>query len=265
MAQSTHDGGVVSPLSLTLLQLPVASKSTYHARPPLMVPPTPTTERGVRRVLMKAQSTNEQPLPNVQDDSMVTPMNTHESPYEAPGPIDPPLTTTASAMTFQEDTHDNLILPRDEPSTELETTQLTYSQREQIPKLAQDVVLYGDVHMAAILHAYKVSQQQFDEVISTSASYLAAAALTKRQLEDDPHLPDRMKARVMVSNLLPTLNTMANNTAVEFKDRLKAVEMLTNIADMGPRKQVTNDGNGMQVMINFGATLGGELSKAVKG
>lgn len=144
-------------------------------------------------------------------------------------------------------------------------TSMTYTERESVVKLAQDVVLYGDVHMEAILTAYGISQTEFDSVIANSASYLAAAALVKRQLDDDPHLPERMKAKVMVSNLLPTLNEMANNVNADNKDRLKAVEMLTAIADMGPRKQVAQEGNGTQVLINFGSTLGAALQTTIQG
>lgn len=210
---------------------------------------------------MNAQSTNEQPLPNVQDELIVTPMNTQASPNDSPGPIDPPLITTASAMTHSEDNISEASLTHEVANPNLIVAKMPYSRREQIPKLAQDIVLYGDVHMADILAVYGVTQWEFDTIISESAAYKAAAALTKRQLDDDPHLPERMKARVMVSNLLPTLNDMANNTTAETKDRIKAVELLKEIADMGPRKQTGQEGSGMQVMINFGSTLGSALSK----
>lgn len=222
---------------------------------------------------------NVQPLPKVEVDTMTAPVKTHASPYTAPGPSVPPLTTTASAIDnltvknvvgHADDSAFAGILARLDP---LDTpapvavykrgAPMTYTERETVAKLAQDVVLYGDLHMDDILRSYDMTQEQFDESICTSAAYLAAAALAKRQLDDDPHLPERLKAKAMVGTHMAAISTLVGDPMVDVKERLRAFEMLKDLADMGPRKQNAQEGNGMQVMINFGGTLGAALNKNV--
>jgi hypothetical protein len=189
---------------------------------------------------MKVQSMKVQPLPNVLGEIMLQPVNTPPSPYEEPDGIVPPLTIALS------------IPPP-----------LNKEQREDIPEIAEAIVLYGNSAIPRILTTYKITQAQLDAHVLTSPIYVAAAALTKVQLEEDPHLSLRLEAKKYLEiNGLVTLNTVATS-AEDPKDRINAIKLIADIADIGPRKQKADDGKGMAVNINFGNSLGLALTPKV--
>lgn len=247
-AQSTQSGGAVEPWLVTPAQTPGEAKPTHQADPPVITAPTPTDDQGSLRVrLINTQFSNTHPTPNVDGDNMVTPMNTTLSPQD-PGPIVPPVITSADIAVL----HSSATAP-----------ELTRVQREDIPELAEAMVLYGEQHLPLALKAYSITAEQFEQHVVTSPVYAAAAALAKAQLAEDPHLGMRKKAKEMLDGHLETLSYSAAN-ADEHKDRINAIKVLAEIADVGPKKQKVEQERGPAININFGATLGAALSTTIE-
>jgi hypothetical protein len=126
---------------------------------------------------MNRQLINLQPLPKYDGEIMSTPINTQPSPNLLPVAIVPPFITTES------------IPPP-----------LTNAQRQDIPEMAEAVTLYGMEYLPLVLKTYAITREQFDAHVSNSPVYTAASALSKAQLEEDPHLTTRKKAKVMLDS-----------------------------------------------------------------
>jgi hypothetical protein len=137
---------------------------------------------------------------------------------------------------------------------------LTAEQRRELAVIAEDIALFGDSNFDQILTANGLSHAQFTQFVEPNPVFKAATALINAQLAEDPHLAERRKAKQMFSMNMSVLTRLAQDPVAENKDKINAMKLLAEIADMGPRKYKEDKGDGgPMVTINFGDTLGAKL------
>jgi hypothetical protein len=138
---------------------------------------------------------------------------------------------------------------------------MTHLNASQISDLAKEMALFGDAFGVQVKRAYALSDDAFN-IIKRTPVYIAAFKKAQQDVVDNDALPIQLMARKMLLGHLVTLDKIAKSGATEPQHRLKAVDLLSDLADTS-RPRAQKNGTMTAVNINFGAGLGSNLSKAI--
>lgn len=117
--------------------------------------------------------------------------------------------------------------------------------------LARDVVLFGGSDLLGVLAAYDLTEESFLALLDTSPLLEQEIKRVRKQVEQDPKVAVRLAANEVLGVSIPHLQQLIASSAVEPKDRVKAIELAARLADALPR-DTKSPMAGVAVQINFG-------------
>jgi len=129
---------------------------------------------------------------------------------------------------------------------------------QDISDLAWDLVLFNDMDKRKILASYAVDEESIAR-LQQLPLFMSETGNARKALQADPHIGMRRMAKAFLHHRIKTINDMATSDMVEPAVRLKAIDMLKQIAGLDKGTEDKKQG-GVAVQINLGSALGSSLA-----
>lgn len=154
----------------------------------------------------------------------------------------------------------SLIAPADMVAV-AHATAMTHLDASQIASLAREVAMFGDTFGMQVRRSYGLSDDAFD-LIKRTPVFINTFKKTQTDLVDNDAMPVQLMATKMLLGNLPVLNRMARSNIAEPRDRLKAIDIMKDLAGTVRPKSAGKSVHSA-VNINFGNSLGNNLAKTI--
>jgi hypothetical protein len=148
------------------------------------------------------------------------------------------------------------------PNTVVEIQQKLHKV-EDIEGVAYDLVLFANDPVEKVVAPYGMTWQDIEWLKEHSPVFRAAQVSAKKAVADDPHIGFRRVAEHYAHRRVHTLNELAGSALVEPKDRIKAISMLMDAANVMPQKAKEDGKTGTSVTLNFGGAMGQRLQQSM--
>ncbi len=119
--------------------------------------------------------------------------------------------------------------------------------------LAQDLVLFGNEDLEGVMRAHGLDEVDLEALLATSAPLRRKIAQLKKQIEQDPAAIIRMKAASVVEGNLVNMSALIQDHAIEPKDRINAMRLVSELANAMPRDAKTSPNAGVVLQLNLGS------------
>lgn len=124
----------------------------------------------------------------------------------------------------------------------------------EMEALARDLVLYGATDLSGVLESYDLTEESFTELLDTSPVLSNEIRSIRKRVEQDPRAAIRLAAGEVVGQSIPELSAIIQSQFTEAKDRIKAIELASRLADVLP-KEAKSAATGVAVQINMGPAV----------
>lgn len=135
-------------------------------------------------------------------------------------------------------------------STEISTYNPKLNELKQ-STLARDIVLYGGSDLQGVLDAYGLDEQALNAALDEDSLLSKELQRFKKQVDNDPKAAIRMASNEVLTNAVPEIHSLIQNSWTESKDKIKAIELVARLADALP-KESKSAATGPMVTINMG-------------